>query len=86
LQQEGVGELDVPVVGALVGRSFVFLDMGISILFLVFPFFFFWVLCLIYGGQGFIIILFLVFPFFFWVLCLIYGGQGFIIEKSPLKG
>jgi hypothetical protein len=53
LQQEGVGELDVPLVGALIGGLFVFLDIGISILFLVFPFF--WVLCLIYGGQGFII-------------------------------
>ncbi len=41
----GVRELDVPLWFALLGGSFVFLDMGPSILFLVFPFF---------GWQGFI--------------------------------
>jgi hypothetical protein len=38
---------------ALLGGSFVFLDMGPSVLFFVFPYF--WVLWLIYGWQGSII-------------------------------
>jgi hypothetical protein len=41
-----------PLWFALLGGSFVFLDVGPSILFLVFPLF--WVLWFIYDWQGFI--------------------------------
>jgi hypothetical protein len=44
-----------PLWFAFLGGSFLFLDVGPSILFLVFPLFLFWVLWLIYGWQGFII-------------------------------
>jgi hypothetical protein len=37
--QEGVWELDIPLWFALIGGSFVFLDVGPPILFLVFPLF-----------------------------------------------
>jgi len=42
-----------PLWFALLGGSFVFMDLGSSILFLVFPLF--WVLWFIYDRQGFII-------------------------------
>jgi hypothetical protein len=45
----GVSKLDVPFVVALLGGSFVFLDVGPSILFVVFSFLFFGMLWLIYG-------------------------------------
>ncbi len=41
---------------ALLGGSFIFLDMSPSILFFVFPFF--WVLWFIHDWQGFIILLY----------------------------
>jgi len=50
--KRGFGSLMFPLWFALIGDSFVFLDMGPSILFLVFQ-----VLWLIYGWQGFINIL-----------------------------
>jgi hypothetical protein len=43
-----------PLSFALLGGSFVFLDVGPFILFLVFPLFFFGVLWFIYDWQGFI--------------------------------
>jgi len=53
LWQEGVWELDVPLWFALLGGSFVFLNMRCPILFLLFPLF--WVLWFLFDWQGFII-------------------------------
>ncbi len=49
----GFGNLMFPLWFVLLGGSFIFLDEGPSILYLVFPLF--WVLWFIYDWQGFII-------------------------------
>jgi len=54
----GFGNSIFPLRFALIGGSFVFLNVGPSILFLVFPFFI-WMLWFIYDWHGIIIIIIL---------------------------